>query len=86
MTTDQRDKINSLLAIGTVLADSLEASRSPWAMERARRWRKARAEWDEVQGQIQCKSRDCDNQADGSGVLCAACWVDTGPWDRDVTT
>jgi hypothetical protein len=21
---------------------------------------------------------------DGSGIMCQSCWVDTGPWDREV--
>ena len=84
MTADQRDRIGTLLAIGTVIADAVEASGTEWAMERARRWRQARAEWDEVQGQVQCHSRDCDNQADSGGVLCTECWADMGPYDREL--
>jgi len=84
MTADQKAAINSLLAIGTVLADIAHKSGTAWAVEKAHRWREASDRWHEVQGQIQCHSRDCDNQADGSTLLCTECWVGIGPYDRPI--
>jgi hypothetical protein len=86
MTADQRDAINDLLATGSVMEAIVANVPQPYFAERAERWKRAVASWERVRDQIQCRGRDCENQADSGGVLCSECWVDTGPWDREVTT
>jgi len=84
MTADQKDAIGSLLAIGTVLSDIAEKTGTSWAVARSHRWKEAAAKWHEVQDQVQCHSKDCDNQTDGSTLLCTECWVGIGPYDRPI--
>jgi hypothetical protein len=81
MTADQKDAIGSLLAIGTVLSDIAILTGTSWASEKSRRWKEASDRWHEVQDQVQCRRRDCDGVADGSGIMCTECWIETSSPD-----
>ena len=86
MTTDQRNAIDDLLACGSVLEAIAGQSESTAIRRRAAKWREAMAVWERVRSQVQCHSRDCEAEADSGGKFCTECWVDTGPWDGEVTT
>jgi hypothetical protein len=84
MTNDQMAAIRDLIDLGSCLVVRIEAAGMDAAGESSRRWADATAKWSAVAGQKKCAVRRCNNAADGSGIMCPQCWIDTG--DREVTT